>query len=225
MKSKEKVSRKVKKNHSQVRRTSDAGENEHLIRSGASPDNFIAIQHKLGNRAVQRLLDSQSAVTHIQTTSTPLGAHVEMREPASREKLLQQLIKGEKNITDYIQGVCYDVVAYVQYLRGLVTFDQIQQTSGQNWVPILNFTGGKLWDGQDIPIGSAVGFTRMEDASGAPAGFFHAGVGIGGTQIRAVNGNLLGAGWSVPADLAKALIKKGPGVYEYDRANIQVWYR
>jgi hypothetical protein len=70
-----------------------------------------------------------------------------------------------------------------------------------------------------------VGFTRTEGNAGAAAGFFHAGVGIGGTQIRAINGNLLGAGWSVPADIAKVLVKKGPGVYEYDRANIQVWYR
>jgi hypothetical protein len=144
MKSKHKISRKVKKGRHQGRRTTDPAENGRLTLSGASSGNLISLQQNLGNRAVQRLLDSQATVGHIQTISTPLGAHVEMREPASREKLLQQLIKGENNITDYIQGVCYDAVAYVQYLRGLVTFDQIQQTSGQNWVPVLNFSGGKL---------------------------------------------------------------------------------
>ena len=229
---KRKISRKIGSKKHRIGQTPDAGDKEHTTHSGAAlqmdstaSGNFISLQHSFGNRAVQRLVAQSAAGKLVQRAPTPLGANVEMREPANREKLLQLLLKGEKNITDYIQGVCYDAVAYVQYLRGLITFEQLQQISGQNWVPVLNFSGGTLWKGQNIPAGSAVGFMRLEEATGAPAGFFHAGVGIGGTQIRAINGNLLGAGWSVPADIAKVLVNQGPGVYKHDRAKIQVWYR
>ena len=231
MKYQSKKSHKIKPKKRRTGQKSDVDESEHLadsqaahLSSSSSPGSLIPLQRTFGNQAVQRLLAQREPATTIQKAATPLGAHVEMREQASREALLKQLLAGEKEITAYTQGVCYDAAAYILYLRGLISFDQIQKISGQNWVPVINFTGGTLWKGQEIPAGSAVGFTRLE-GGGAPAGFFHAGVSIGGTQIRAVNGNLLGAGWSVPADIAKVLVNQGPGIYEYDRAKIQVWYR
>ena len=237
MKSKRKISRKVKKSQRKVRRTPQAGENERLARSGASPGNYIALQHQYGNQAVQRLLGINQGTNQIQRpptplgahpAMTPLGAHAAMTGNKERERLLQQLLNGAKNIQDYIGGSCYDAAAYIQYLRGLLTFDD-PSPIGIGLLPKLNLGAGTLWTGGAIPAGKAVGFKRTSgiglEGSG---GFFHVGVGVGGTNIRAVNGGLLGAGWTDVVNLAQndlLVPQETEGTYLYDRQQIQVWYR
>lgn len=47
---------------------------------------------------------------------------------------------------------------------------------------------------------------------------------LGGTEIRAINGGLLGAGWLHPVDLRKVLTQKNPdGSFKYDGTDIFVY--
>ncbi len=52
-------------------------------------------------------------------------------------ELLEQLLSGEKDIVAYMNGMCYDMAAYILYLRGLVKFEQLKSTSAQNWLPSI----------------------------------------------------------------------------------------
>ena len=106
--------------------------------TGRSGD-IISLQHNLGNRAVQRLLVESTAGKNIQLEPTPLGANVEMRDPENKARLLAQLLSGEKDIVAYMNGMCYDMAAYILYLRGLVKFEQLKSTNAQNWLPVFEF--------------------------------------------------------------------------------------
>lgn len=48
--------------------------------------------------------------------TTVIGAHVGMRDITARRLVAERLIRGKDSIETYMQGVCYDVVAYVRYL-------------------------------------------------------------------------------------------------------------
>jgi len=150
---------------------------------------------------------------------TEKGAHAAQLGGPEAAELLGRLMSGE-SITDYTTSVCYDTVAFCSYLGqrfGIQPGDLLAK-SGQDWLPIFDFDSGTKWVGQDIPAGSAVGFRR-------PDKYFHAAVGIGGTQVRGVNGFLLSPGWSEVVDLTTVI--KDPdedGAFEYDGTKIQVFF-
>lgn len=131
------------------------------------------------------------------------------------------LIHGPDDITAYMKGVCYDAAAYMRYLyNAKITYEQLASISAQNWLPLFNFAKGRKWDGQSsLPGGKAIGFCRVTGMQ-----FFHAAIAVGGTEIRAINGGLLGAGWLHPVDLRKVLNQKNPdGSFKYDGTNIFVY--
>lgn len=179
----------------------------------AAPSDVLALQHSTGNKAVESLLVQRMALKD-------KGAHAGQLGDAERKDLLQKLYQGQVDVWDYIgnNSVCYDAVAFVRFLQGKLTESQLLNTIGQNWVSVLNFTGGTQWAGGAIPAGSAIGFKRVG------GNFFHAAVATGGTTIRAINGLKLGAAWTVPADLAKELQPAGNSQYSYDNNTIEVWY-
>lgn len=131
------------------------------------------------------------------------------------------LIHGPDDITAYMKGVCYDAAAYMRYLyNAKISFDQLTSISAQNWLPVFKFAEGRMWDGRNfLPGGKAIGFCRVKGME-----FFHAAVAVGGTEIRAINGGLLGAGWLHPVDLRKVLTQKNPdGSFKYDGTDIFVY--
>ena len=131
---------------------------------------------------------------------TPAGAHAAQLGLPQRMAIANQLmlLVGPPPITNYItNGICYDTVAFVRYLRGAaITPVQLVTITGQNWAPLFN-AGGGLWVGGPIAAGTAVLFRRPPALGGAP---FHVGLSLGGTTVRAVNGNTLGAGWNPIGD-------------------------
>ena len=150
----------------------------------------------------------------------PEGAKVAMLGEPERKKHALALLKGA-DIRKYTGGICYDAVAYVRFLLGKgITPSEIASINGNAWRDKLKFLSGKRWDGKSaIPAGSAVGFYRLIDHE-----VFHGAVSIGGSSIRAVNGHVLGAGWTDVADLKKVLGKPDTdGNFDYDRTKIQVW--
>lgn len=50
--------------------------------------------------------------------TTLIGAQVGMRDITARRLVAERLMRGQDSIETYMQGVCYDVVAYVRYLLG-----------------------------------------------------------------------------------------------------------
>ena len=151
---------------------------------------------------------------------TPEGAKAAQLDVPERKKLGLTLLKGG-DIIKYTRGVCYDAAAYMRYLLGTsITPAEIATIHGNAWRDKFKFLSGKKWTGlTSIPAGSAVGFYRLVDKQ-----VFHAATAIGGTSVRAVNGHLLGAGWSAPADLKKVLGKADKdGNFDYDNTKIQVW--
>lgn len=150
----------------------------------------------------------------------PEGANVAMLPEVERRKHGLLLLKGA-DIRKYTGGICYDAVAYVRYLLGKgITAKEIASIQGNAWRDKLKFLSGKKWDGSaSLPAGAAIGFYRLIDHE-----VFHGAVAIGGTSIRAVNGHLLGAGWTDVVDLKKVLGKPDTdGNFDYDRTKIQVW--
>lgn len=152
---------------------------------------------------------------------TPLGAKVAQLEDKDRKVYGAKIVKGE-DIAKYTQGViCYEAAAYVRYLLGnKITAKELGSLSGNAWATKLAFKSGSQWKGSSsIPTGYAVGFFRQRDKA-----FFHAAVAVGGTSIRAVNGLLLGAGWSHVVDLKKQLgTPDSEGWFDYDGGKIQVY--
>ncbi len=151
---------------------------------------------------------------------TPEGAQAAQLGDAEANDLMQRLLSGSEDIMKYTGGVCYDTVAFCSYLgrRFGITPNQLLDMTGSDWANVLNFNGGTQWTGGDIPSGSAVGFRRQD-------GWFHAAVGLGGAQVRGVNGFLLSPGWSMPVDLTTVL--KDPdndGAFAYDGTQIKVFY-
>lgn len=189
--------------------------------TSAAQTDCIALQHSYGNRAVQRLLAPSVQASTIQLAPTPLGANVAMRDPEARERLLNELLSGTKEIAQYTGGSCYDAVAYIRYLQGRITFDDLS-TTGIGLVGVMGLDSGRHWKGEEIPRGSAVGFRRVQDAPG----FFHAAVSVGGTSVRGVNQFALSPGWGEVVDITAHLpATNTAGTYSFDGQPIQVWYQ
>lgn len=179
---------------------------------------IAALAPVVGNRAVQRLLASRNQPAVQLMPLSPEGAHAAQLGPPERGELLGRLIAGEE-INTYTNGICYDTVAFAKYLQGAIAPGDLTTINGIGWLGVLNFESHNRWQGGAIPEGSAVGFKNVD------GDFFHASLAVGGTTVRGVNGGLLGAGWTVPADIAEVLVPAGePGVYTYDRRPIEVWY-
>jgi hypothetical protein len=151
---------------------------------------------------------------------TPLGAQAATMGAPEKKKLGNGLVKGSPNINKYTKGVCYDAAALVRYLLGgKISTKDIETISSQGWQSKFKFKSGKKWDGKaSIKAGSAVGFYRQADKK-----IFHAAISTGGSKIRAVNGNKLGAGWAV-ADLKKVLgDADSDSWFEHDGTKVQVF--
>lgn len=175
---------------------------------------ILHLQRSVGNRAVaDRLRVDRMALK---------DAGSAVREEG-RAALHKELISGARKIGEFTSGVCYDTVAFMLYLDGRITKDQLAAHSGQEWLEVFAFDSRSQWTGGAIPTGAAVGFRRTEDSPYQP-GYFHAATAVGGTTVRAVNGHLLGQGWET-ADIAKALTPtEKPGVYKYDNLPVSVHY-
>lgn len=171
---------------------------------------------------------------------THLGAHWASMDMVGRAEAARRLIDGQDDIILYVQKpICYEAVAYVSaLLNPRIPRAALRDTAlGQDWLPTFGFSGeatwtgggfggahgaaqagpptfdflgGVIWMGGPIAAGTAVGFER----SGGRV--FHAALAIGGTRIRAVNGNRLGAGWLMPVDLAPLLRPGADGWCDYD---------
>ena len=179
--------------------------------------------------------DTGSGVVQLQAV-TPLGAKAAMMGAPEKAQLADRLMNEDESVTKYATGVCYDTVAFVKYLLGSnISSDQILDVTGGAWLPIFDFENGTLWQGGNIPPGTAVGFRRPPGSGTVePSGFFHAALSVGGTTVRAVNGMRLGAGWNIaPSDLAaiRGLTERDVGEdgehptynYKLDGAPLQVW--
>lgn len=119
------------------------------------------------------------------------------------------------NINLYINGVCYDAVAFVRYLLGAnISPDNIVDINAQNWLPFFNFQAGQQWLGGNIPQGRAVGFQRFSDRN-----FFHAAISLGGTKVRGINGLFLGAGWNSTGDKDLTTIPRFNGIFKNPNGN------
>jgi len=91
--------------------------------------------------------------------TTLIGAQVGMRDITARRLVAERLMRGQDSIETYMQGVCYDVVAYVRYLLGAnITPTTLRALEAEQWVPQFDFTAGTIWEGGSIPTGTAVGF-------------------------------------------------------------------
>jgi len=149
---------------------------------------------------------------------TPEGARAAQLGDPEANGLLQRLLGGEE-ITTYTTGVCYDTVAFCSFLgrRFGITADDLVGRSGLDWLASFSFDSGAQWTSGSIDTGAAVGFRRAD-------GFFHAAVGVGGSQVRGVNGLHLSPGWSVPVDLTTVLSDADEeGAFAYDGTKIKVF--
>ena len=146
------------------------------------------------------------------------GSHAAMLGAAERTNVAQRLMNGQEDINTYMNGVCYDAVAYVRFLlNAAITPNALIETRGQQWLPAFDFAVGTLWMGHAIPAGTALGFQRVGGT------FFHAALAVGGTQIRGINGLLLGAGWLQDCNLVPQLQPDANGWSAYDGTQIRVW--
>ena len=159
---------------------------------------------------------------------TQQGENAVGYEPQEKLRLAAMLIRGELEINQFVNGVCYDAAAFIKYLLsgnqlgGLgITEAQLRANSGQAWIPNLN--SDTRWAYRSlISPGSVITFRRLTDNQ-----IFHAAISIGMTSIRAVNGNLLGAGWRVSANL-NTVLRMSPNysahenVFLYDNTDIVV---
>ncbi|MCC9019266.1 MULTISPECIES: hypothetical protein [Flavobacterium] len=150
---------------------------------------------------------------------TPKGYRIEMLDHHQKENLANDFIHGFKNVSEYINGVCYETVAYVQYLLHptKISLREMETITGKHWVE--KFTTQREWTGETIPAGTAIGFYRINSS-----GFFHFALGAGGTQIRAVNGLTLGSSWTFEVNLPSVLGPRNEdGTYNYDNSKIRVY--
>lgn len=141
-----------------------------------------------------------------------------MRDLNGRSIVAERLMLGQDRIEMYMQGVCFDVVAYVRYLLGAnITPTLLVDAEGEQWVPHFNFTAGTIWQGGPIPKGTAVGFERQLDMK-----IFHAALGVGGAKIRGVNNFMLSPGWLHEFNLSR--YQPGPqGWFTFDHVAIRAW--
>jgi hypothetical protein len=96
---------------------------------------------------------------------TARGAQVAQLGPREAKEVARQLMGGQKNVSEFTLGVCYDTVAFVRCLLGAaITPQELVSVSGTGWWPKFAFERGVPWDGKGaIPEGSAVGFHRTVD--------------------------------------------------------------
>lgn len=175
---------------------------------------ILHLQRSVGNRAV---------ADHLRIDRMGLTGAGSSVGDADKGVLHKELLSGARKIGEFTPGVCYDTVAFMLYLDGRITKEQLGAHSGQEWLEVFRFDSRSQWTGGAIPAGAAVGFRRTEDSPYKP-GYFHAATAVGGTTIRAVNGHVLGQGWET-ADIAKALTPTDkPGVYTYDNLPVSVHY-
>ena len=90
MKSKQKITRKVKKSHRKVSRSPETGENERLVRPGTSIGNFIACQRQYGNQAVQRLLAQRVHTDQADPVQAKTGLEISSKPPQLPGMILQR---------------------------------------------------------------------------------------------------------------------------------------
>jgi hypothetical protein len=129
---------------------------------------------------------------------TALGAQVAQRGPQERNQIGMSLLgPAPPPINSYIiNGICYDTVAYVRFLLGAqITPTDLVTLSGQGWGQRFNAAGNLWMYKANIALGTAVLFRRP--GTNLP---FHVAISLGGLQVRGVNGNNLGAGWSPIGD-------------------------
>lgn len=221
------------------------------------------------NETTQRAADNTAAAVHDNSPqSESLQRKVNLTNTSAQNGVVQRLpltALGEdliqnpngyynaaknlmlmENINRYCNGMCYDTVALMRFLRGAgITLPQLVATNAQGWRPIFNFTNGILWSGGGIQPGVAVGFEnvtltcglpepktikKMPELQNAPPidanNIFHAALSLGGTIVRGVNGYTLGDFWTAAGDcdLSK-LPPVGNNVYCDVRGNryVRVW--
>lgn len=159
---------------------------------------------------------------------TAQGEEAIAMDALAKKSLAAKLIRGDVDVNQYTNGVCYDAAAFVKYLLGGgvdrdgtgITDQKLRAAGGPQWVAALQ--SDKKWAyGQSIEAGSVLTFRRLTTGE-----VFHAAVAIGQTRLRGVNGLRLGAGWSIPADLSTVLVKCPDNphdkVYKYDGTSIVV---
>jgi hypothetical protein len=150
-------------------------------------------------------------------TLTPKGAHAAQLGLQEKRSLAEQFMSGQADVLDYMNGVCYDAVAFVKYLLNpRISPDDLLDTAGSGWKRLFNFEmGWGEWDGVSaIPRGTAIGFKRLQGYTQDPDRFFHAALATGGARIRGINGLTLGNGWLWEVDLAQALrVRNGDGSF------------
>jgi hypothetical protein len=151
---------------------------------------------------------------------TAKGAHAAQLGHHERHELGERLMAGA-DAREYVNGICYDVVAFVRFLLGArIAPNDLINTSAQAWKAKFNFQHGPQWDGRSpIPRGTAIGFARDNDKQ-----VFHTALAVGGTEVRGVNGLTLGNGWVDKHDLKRELKRsdKGMGLFVHDNTLIRV---
>ena len=115
-------------------------------------------------------------------------------------------LAAAQDISDHVtidvkDGICYDITAYMRFLLGAgISEHTLRGTSGQNWIPLLNFKAGELWNGYSaLPYGRAIGFYDVKAGH-----LFHSAVAVGDIYIRSINGGTLGQDRIDRIDLTKA---------------------
>ena len=148
------------------------------------------------------------------------GAHAAQLGHREKHALGERLMLGTADIREYVNGICYDAVAFARYLLGgRITIDDLLAINAQDWRRKFNFELGRQWDGKSpIPRGTAIGFWRQNDRQ-----VFHAALAVGGTELRGVNGSRLGSGWIDKHDLKKELPRPVNGLFAHDNASIRVY--
>ncbi|WP_147272291.1 urea amidohydrolase [Phyllobacterium salinisoli] len=153
---------------------------------------------------------------------TKLGEDIAKSSGIIKTQYISGLLDGTVDITQLVvKPVCYEAVAYVVYLSGLFSLETIHNTSGKGWIPMFKFLSGPQWDGQNLPIGAAIGFYSIEQGT-----FFHSAISLGKntTTIRSVNGGRLGQTWLQPVDIHPILGLPSPdGAFNYDGGTIRVY--
>ncbi|MFS2325766.1 hypothetical protein U2P60_10240 [Brucella sp. H1_1004] len=130
---------------------------------------------------------------------------------------------GDQVDIDVKDGICYDITAYMRFLLGAsISEHTLRGTSGQNWIPLLNFRAGELWNGySSLPYGRAIGFYDVRAGH-----IFHSAVSVGDVFIRSINGGALGQQWSDRVDLTKALpyiARNRDGSFNFQKKTIFVY--
>ncbi|MBQ4821322.1 hypothetical protein [Aquimarina sp. MMG016] len=144
----------------------------------------------------------------------------------NKRSVAESLINGSKDINDFVDGrsICYDCVGFVVALlnEDRISYGKLQRLSGYQWVNRLGFPIGRRWNGMEqIPRGTAIGFKSVQEGSYRRNKFFHSSIGVGGTQVRGVNGGTLGSHWQ-PANLKTAL-KVENNIIRLGNEEIEVW--